>query len=68
DRVESVLVEERNAKNPDQVLGRTRGNRLTFFNGDIDRYRGKTVPVKINEVRAFSLTGTMLTPNLIADR
>jgi tRNA-2-methylthio-N6-dimethylallyladenosine synthase len=31
DRVESVLVEERNTKNPDQVLGRTGGNRLTFF-------------------------------------
>lgn len=62
DRVESVLVEERNAKNPHQVLGRTRGNRLTFFDGDIDELRGKIVPVKINEIRAFSLTGAMLTP------
>ena len=60
DRVESVLVEERNPKNSDQVLGRTRGNRLTFFKGDIDELRGKVVPVKINEVRAFSLTGEMV--------
>jgi tRNA-2-methylthio-N6-dimethylallyladenosine synthase len=57
DRVEAVLVEDRNAKNLDQVLGRTRGNRLTFFNGDIDELRGKIVPVKITDVRAFSLTG-----------
>jgi tRNA-2-methylthio-N6-dimethylallyladenosine synthase len=61
DRVESVLVEERNPKNPDQVLGRTRGNRLTFFNGDIEELRGKIVPVKITDIRAFSLTGNMLT-------
>jgi tRNA-2-methylthio-N6-dimethylallyladenosine synthase len=61
DRVESVLVEERNTKNPDQVLGRTGGNRLTFFNGDIEELRGKVVPVKITEVRAFSLTGEMVT-------
>lgn len=61
DRVESVLVEERNTKNPDQVLGRTRGNRLTFFNGDIEELRGHLVPVKITEARAFSLTGDMLT-------
>jgi tRNA-2-methylthio-N6-dimethylallyladenosine synthase len=61
DRVESVLVEEQNPKNPDQVLGRTGGNRLTFFNGDINELRGKVIPVKITEVRAFSLTGKMVT-------
>jgi tRNA-2-methylthio-N6-dimethylallyladenosine synthase len=61
DRVESVLVEEQNTKNPDQVLGRTGGNRLTFFNGDINELRGKVIPVKITEVRAFSLTGEMVT-------
>ncbi|MDC0833302.1 tRNA-2-methylthio-N(6)-dimethylallyladenosine synthase MiaB [Leptolyngbya valderiana BDU 20041] len=60
DRVEDVLVEDRNPKNPHQVMGRTRGNRLTFFEGDIDRLKGQTVPVKIAEVRAFSLTGTAL--------
>ncbi len=62
DRIESVLVEDRNAKNPAQVLGRTSGNRLTFFDGDIEELRGKVVPVKITEVRAFSLTGAMLVP------
>jgi tRNA-2-methylthio-N6-dimethylallyladenosine synthase len=60
DRVESVLVEERNPKNPDQVLGRTGGNRLTFFNGDIEELCGKIVPVKITSARAFSLTGDLV--------
>jgi tRNA-2-methylthio-N6-dimethylallyladenosine synthase len=38
-------------------MGRTRGNRLTFFTGDIKELKGKVVSVKITEVRAFSLTG-----------
>jgi tRNA-2-methylthio-N6-dimethylallyladenosine synthase len=38
-------------------MGRTRGNRLTFFTGDINELKGKLVKVKITEVRAFSLTG-----------
>ncbi|MBV5259825.1 tRNA (N6-isopentenyl adenosine(37)-C2)-methylthiotransferase MiaB [Synechococcus moorigangaii CMS01] len=56
-RVEEVLVEDQNPKNPSQVMGRTRGNRLTFFTGDINELKGKTVSVKITEVRPFSLTG-----------
>jgi tRNA-2-methylthio-N6-dimethylallyladenosine synthase len=38
-------------------MGRTRGNRRTFFTGDIKELKGKLVSVKITEVRAFSLTG-----------
>ncbi|BFM38441.1 tRNA (N6-isopentenyl adenosine(37)-C2)-methylthiotransferase MiaB [Synechocystis sp. LKSZ1] len=56
-RVEDVLVEEQNSKDPRQVMGRTRGNRLTFFPGNIEQFRGQIVPVSITEVRAFSLTG-----------
>jgi len=56
-RTETVLVEAANPKYPGQVMGRTRGNRLTFFPGDIDQLKGKIVPVKITEIRAFSLTG-----------
>jgi tRNA-2-methylthio-N6-dimethylallyladenosine synthase len=56
-RIEEVLVEEQNPKNPSQVMGRTRGNRLTFFSGNIEELKGQTVKVKITEVRAFSLTG-----------
>ncbi len=56
-RLEEVLVEDQNPKAPTQVMGRTRGNRLTFFTGDIKELKGKLVQVKITEVRAFSLTG-----------
>ncbi|CEM00604.1 unnamed protein product [Vitrella brassicaformis CCMP3155] len=56
-RVEEVLVEERNVKNPTQVMGRTRGNRLVFFDGDIAELRGRMVPVRVTEVRPYSLTG-----------
>ncbi|GBE95469.1 tRNA (N6-isopentenyl adenosine(37)-C2)-methylthiotransferase MiaB [Nostoc cycadae] len=56
-RIEEVLVEDQNSKDPTQVMGRTRGNRLTFFTGDINELKGQLVKVKITEVRAFSLTG-----------
>lgn len=56
-RIEEVLVEDQNPKDPTQVMGRTRGNRLTFFTGDINTLKGQIVKVKITEVRAFSLTG-----------
>jgi tRNA-2-methylthio-N6-dimethylallyladenosine synthase len=55
-RIEEVLVEEQNTKDPTQVMGRTRGNRLTFFTGNITELKGQLVPVKVTEVRAFSLT------------
>jgi tRNA-2-methylthio-N6-dimethylallyladenosine synthase len=56
-RVEEVLVEAQNPKNPSQVLGRTRGNRLTFFAGEISELQGRTVPVRITQIRPYSLTG-----------
>jgi tRNA-2-methylthio-N6-dimethylallyladenosine synthase len=59
-RIEEVLVEAQNPKDTTQVMGRTRGNRLTFFNGDINILKGQVVKVKISEVRAFSLTGNPL--------
>ncbi|MBW4583237.1 MAG: tRNA (N6-isopentenyl adenosine(37)-C2)-methylthiotransferase MiaB [Tildeniella nuda ZEHNDER 1965/U140] len=60
DRIEEVLVEAQNTKDPTQVMGRTRSNRLTFFPGDIATMQGKLINVKITEVRAFSLTGCRL--------
>jgi tRNA-2-methylthio-N6-dimethylallyladenosine synthase len=56
-RIETVLVEGQNPKDPNQVMGRTSGNRLTFFTGDYTELKGKLVKVKVTEVRAFSLTG-----------
>lgn len=61
-RVEEVLVEDVNPKDSSQVMGRTRGNRLTFFAGSIDELKGQLVRVHITEVRAFSLTGRQLMP------
>jgi len=56
-RIEEVLVEAQNTKDINQVMGRTGGNRLTFFTGDINHLKGQIVKVKITEIRAFSLTG-----------
>ena len=57
DRIEEVLVEDINPKDPTQVMGRTRTNRLAFFTGNIDELRGQLIKIKVTEVRAFSLTG-----------
>jgi tRNA-2-methylthio-N6-dimethylallyladenosine synthase len=56
-RIEFVLVEDQNPKDKTQVMGRTDGNRLTFFTGNINELKGQLVKVKITEVRPFSLTG-----------
>ena len=56
-RFEEILVEDQNPKTPTQVMGRNRGNRLTFFTGNIKELKGQLVQVKITEARAFSLTG-----------
>jgi tRNA-2-methylthio-N6-dimethylallyladenosine synthase len=67
-RIEEVLVEDINSKDTSQLMGRTRGNRLTFFAGDINELKGKIVQVKVTEVRAFSLTGEVLQPALATGR
>jgi tRNA-2-methylthio-N6-dimethylallyladenosine synthase len=59
-RIEEVLVEDQNIKDPTQVMGRTRGNRLTFFEGNIAELKGQLVRVKVIGVRAFSLTAERL--------
>jgi tRNA-2-methylthio-N6-dimethylallyladenosine synthase len=59
-RIEEVLVEDQNPKDPSQVMGRTRGNRLTFFTGNLEELKGQIVPIQVTEVRAFSLTGERL--------
>ncbi|MFM8966969.1 MAG: tRNA (N6-isopentenyl adenosine(37)-C2)-methylthiotransferase MiaB [Vulcanococcus sp.] len=61
-RIEQILVEGTNPKDPEQVMGRTRTNRLTFFpagrGGDARWQPGDLVEVRIDAVRAFSLSGT----------
>jgi len=63
-RTEQVLVEGVNPKQADQVMGRTRTNRLTFFPAARAAgghwQAGDLVDVRIEEVRAFSLSGVAL--------
>ena len=63
-RSEEVLAEGINPKDPSQLMGRTRTNRLTFFQAtgpDGHQYRpGDLVNVHIDAVRSFSLSGTPL--------
>ena len=54
-----VLVEERNPRNVEQVMGRTRQGRQVFFDGDIDELIGSLKEVKITEARPWSLTGEL---------
>ena len=60
-RSEQILVEGLNPKDPEQVMGRTRSNRLTFFPaaraGGGSWQPGDLATVRIEEVRAFSLSG-----------
>jgi tRNA-2-methylthio-N6-dimethylallyladenosine synthase len=62
-RTEQVLVEGTNPRDPSQRMGRTRTNRLTFFPALRPDGRavepGDLVNVRIEEVRAFSLSGTL---------
>ncbi|MEM7773657.1 MAG: TRAM domain-containing protein, partial [Cyanobacteria bacterium P01_E01_bin.6] len=56
-RIEEVLIEGHNQKQPNQVMGRTRTNRFAFCPGDIQELQGKLVKIRVTEVRAFSITG-----------
>lgn len=61
-RIEQVLAEGINPKDPTQLMGRTRTNRLTFFDAKGSQSHiyepGDLVDVLINKARAFSLSGT----------
>ena len=63
-RIEEVLVEGVNLRNPAQLMGRTRTNRLTFFSAislnDKLCKPGELINVHIEEARSFSLSGTVL--------
>ncbi len=63
-KVEEILAESINPKDDQQLMGRTRTNRLTFFSksrpNQEDFKPGDLVKVKINEIRSFSLSGIPL--------
>jgi len=58
-KIVEVLVEDRNPKNREEVMGRTRQGRQVFFEGEIDDLNGKLVDVKITEAGTWSLIGQM---------
>ena len=62
--LQEILIENINPKNNSQLMGRTRTNRLTFFprfSNDSKLYKpGDIVDLKINEIRSFSLTGSLI--------
>ena len=62
--LQEVLVENINSKNNSQLMGRTRTNRLTFFSNSSSNGKsckpGEIINIKINEIRPFSLTGTLV--------
>ena len=61
--IESILIEGYNPKKINQLMGRTRTNRLTFVesknNNKLDHLIGREINVKIKEIRSFSLTGAI---------
>ena len=63
-REEEILAEGINPKDKEQLMGRTRSNRLTFFQKEGPTGKiykpGELVAVKIQEVRSFSLSGIPL--------
>ena len=63
-RIEEVLAEGINPKDPNQLMGRTRTNRLTFFRAEgpdgHQHQAGDLVRVQVEVVRSFSLSGNPL--------
>ncbi len=62
--LQEILIESINPKDSSQLMGRTRTNRLTFFprssNNGKSHQPGEIVKTKINDIRPFSLTGTLV--------
>ena len=60
DRIVPVLIEERNIKNPKNVMGRTRHGYIVYCEGDIEVLRGRTVNVKIDTTETYYLSGMIV--------
>ncbi|KAL7550773.1 hypothetical protein ACHAWF_015066 [Thalassiosira exigua] len=56
-RVVEVLVEDRNPKNANELMGRTRQGRQVFFPGVLNDMKGELVMVEILTARTWSLVG-----------
>lgn len=56
-KVMEVLVEDKNPRNAQQVVGRTRQGRQVYFDGDLNELQGEFVDVLVTEARTWSLVG-----------
>ena len=61
-RVEEVLVEGLSKQSPQDVMGRTRSNKIVNFVGDLNLV-GKLVPVQITKAYPHSLRGEIVPTN-----
>lgn len=59
-RTVEVLVEGPNPRDPTQAMGRTRHNKLCFFPGNGAELKATLVNVKIEEIRAYTLSGSIV--------
>lgn len=50
-------MEGPNPKNSEEAMGRTSHNKLCFFPGDGSKLKGTTVNVRVEEIRAYTLSG-----------
>jgi tRNA-2-methylthio-N6-dimethylallyladenosine synthase len=58
-KIEYILVEGISKKCPDDIMGRTRSNKIVNFRGRVNLI-GKTVPVKITKTYLHSLRGELV--------
>ena len=49
-----------NPKDSTQAFGRTTQNKLCYFPGEGLTLKGSLVSVKVNDVRAYTLSGTLI--------
>jgi tRNA-2-methylthio-N6-dimethylallyladenosine synthase len=59
-RTVEVLVEGPNPRDPSQAMGRTRHNKLCFFPGNGAELKAKLVNVKVEAIRAYTLSGSIV--------
>jgi tRNA-2-methylthio-N6-dimethylallyladenosine synthase len=55
-----VLVEDRNPKNRDEVMGRTRQGRQVYFDGNFNNLKGEFVNVRITQASTWCLMGELV--------
>ena len=63
DQAVEVLVEGRSEKGGRRMVGRTRSNRLVFFDGS-ERHKGELLPVRVERATTVALYGDAMVHNI----